>query len=103
MLNQRLREARDEKLWSIETAAEKVGVTWLTYSRWEHGETNPHPYNLGQLREAFGKSPEELGFAHLVKKSKSRETGEGVSQTPSQPLQAAQNASTLTVRVRQVE
>ena len=63
MLNQKLRKARKQKRWSIEKAAEKVGVSWLTYSRWEHGTQNPHPTTLDMLCDAFGLSPEELGFA----------------------------------------
>ena len=62
MLNQKLRAARKHKRWSIETAAEEVGVSWVTYSRWERGEQQPHPTTLDMLCDTFGMSPGELGF-----------------------------------------
>jgi len=61
--NQKLRKARQQKRWSIEKAAEKVGVSWLTFSRWEHGTQRPRPATLDMLCTAFGMSPEELGYA----------------------------------------
>jgi len=63
MDNQNLRKARQQKRWSIEKAAEKVGVSWVTFSRWEHGTQQPHPATLDMLCKAFGMSPEELGYA----------------------------------------
>jgi len=63
MDNQKLRKARQQKRWSIEKAAEKVGVSWLTFSRWEHGTQRPRPATLDMLCTAFGMSPEELGYA----------------------------------------
>src|SRR5437588_11714249 len=63
MDNQNLRKARQQKRWSIERAAEKVGVSWLTFSRWEHGTQRPHPATLDMLCKAFGMSSEELGYA----------------------------------------
>jgi transcriptional regulator with XRE-family HTH domain/predicted negative regulator of RcsB-dependent stress response len=62
MLNQKLRAARKQRRWSIETAAEKVGVSWVTYSRWERGEQQPHPTTLDMLCDTFGMPPGELGF-----------------------------------------
>ncbi len=63
MHNQKLRKARQQKRWSIEKAAEKVGVSWLTFSRWEHGTQQPRSATLDMLCNAFGMSPEELGYA----------------------------------------
>src|SRR5215470_15546758 len=62
MLNEKLRAARKHKRWSIETAAEEVGVSWVTYSRWERGEQQPHPTTLDMLCDTFGMPPGELGF-----------------------------------------
>ncbi|HEY4033324.1 MAG TPA: helix-turn-helix transcriptional regulator [Ktedonobacteraceae bacterium] len=62
MDNQKLRKARQQKRWSIEKAAEKVGISWLTFSRWEHGTQRPRPATLDMLCTAFGMSPEELGY-----------------------------------------
>ena len=66
MLNQKLRAARERKRWSIEKAAQEVQVSWLTYSRWEHGITRPHLYNLDQLCHTFEMEPEDLGFAESI-------------------------------------
>ena len=63
MHNQKLRKARQQKRWSIEKAAERVGVSGLTFSRWEHGTQQPHPSTLDLLCKAFGMSPGELGYA----------------------------------------
>jgi len=61
-MNLKLRRARLERLWTIALAAEKVGVSLQTYSRWERGVQQPHLTSLRTLCEVFGKSPEELGF-----------------------------------------
>lgn len=66
MVNQRLRAARMSKRWSMATASEKVGVDRVTYSRWERGEQEPYISTLDMLCQAFGMSPEELGYEHLV-------------------------------------
>src|SRR6266480_7001042 len=69
MHNQKLRIARTRKHWTIEKAAEKVGVSWLTYSRWENGTQKPHPTTLALLCQAFDMSCEDLGFAPPVEQS----------------------------------
>src|SRR5260370_26907382 len=63
MVNLKLRQARKQKRWSIEKAAEEVGVSWLTYSRWERGTQYPHPTSLDMLCNTFSLSPNELGFS----------------------------------------
>lgn len=67
MVNAKLRAARKEKCWTMAIAAEKAGVSWLTYSRWENGLQTPYLSTLSQLCEAFGKTPQELGFSHIIK------------------------------------
>jgi tetratricopeptide (TPR) repeat protein len=42
-------------------------VGLATYSRWEYGNQKPRLSSLLLLCEAFGVSPEALGFGHLVK------------------------------------
>jgi len=49
----------------MEKAAEKVGVSLNTYSRWETGRQRPRLYSLGLLCTTFGMKPVELGFDHL--------------------------------------
>lgn len=66
MLNQKLKAARERKRWSIEKVAEEVGVSWLTYSRWEHGQAKPHLHNLDELCRVFKLEPEDLGFTQYV-------------------------------------
>jgi transcriptional regulator with XRE-family HTH domain len=51
-----------QKLWTLEEAAEQVGVGLQTFWRWEHYEQWPHLYSLRKLCEVFGVSAEELGF-----------------------------------------
>jgi transcriptional regulator with XRE-family HTH domain/tetratricopeptide (TPR) repeat protein len=66
MRNQKLRKARDQRRWTIEKAAEKVGVSWLTYSRWEKGTQQPHPTTLDLLCQAFDMSSEDLGYTQSI-------------------------------------
>jgi transcriptional regulator with XRE-family HTH domain len=60
--NNRLRAAREEKIWTQEEAAAVIGVDTQTYWRWENGEQRPRSYALRKLREVFGKTTDELGF-----------------------------------------
>jgi transcriptional regulator with XRE-family HTH domain len=62
MVNQKLKAARVRKLWSQADGAEKVGVSVITYGRWENSAQKPYLKLLKQLCEAFEMSPEELGF-----------------------------------------
>ncbi len=63
--NVKLKRTRLQLLLTIEQAAEKVGVTHQTYSRWEKGLQKPHLTTLKLLCKAFEKKPEELGFEDL--------------------------------------
>jgi transcriptional regulator with XRE-family HTH domain/tetratricopeptide (TPR) repeat protein len=60
--NWRLRAAREKRLWTIEQACERVGASRNAYYRWERGLQYPNMSSLTRLHEAFGLSPEELGF-----------------------------------------
>lgn len=57
-----LRDARKGKRWTQEKLAEEIGVSPLTVSRWERGETSPDSYARSKLCRVFGKNPEELGL-----------------------------------------
>ncbi len=61
-LNNRLRAARVQNIWTLEEAAENVGVDVQTFWRWEHYEQWPRPYSLRKLCAVLGMSAEELGF-----------------------------------------
>lgn len=64
MVNEKLRNARLKQRWTQEVAAAKIGVARKTYLKWEQGEQVPHLTTLDMACEAFGLSPEELGFEH---------------------------------------
>jgi transcriptional regulator with XRE-family HTH domain/tetratricopeptide (TPR) repeat protein len=57
-----LSAAREEKQWTLEEAAELVGVHPTIYSQWEKGLTFPRSYARRQLCKMYGKSAEELGL-----------------------------------------
>lgn len=53
-------EARNRRGWSQATAAEKTGVSPLTWSRWESGEQDVRGRNRQSLAQAFGVSRAEV-------------------------------------------
>jgi DNA-binding XRE family transcriptional regulator len=91
MVNHKLRAARKAKAWTIETAAEKVGVSWVTYSRWEKGTQTPYLSTVRDICKAFHKSPQDLGLDHLVEESVEEEPKQVALSSVS--LQIEQNAS----------
>src|SRR5438034_882467 len=60
--NTRLQEAREHKLWTLEEAAEAIGVDVQTFWRWENYVQWPRKYALRKLCAVFERSVEELGF-----------------------------------------
>jgi len=61
--NRLLRQAREEKCFSQEDLAERLGTTQVTISRWERGLMTPSLYYRRKLRAFFGKSLAALGLA----------------------------------------
>jgi tetratricopeptide (TPR) repeat protein/transcriptional regulator with XRE-family HTH domain len=61
-----LREARLRKRWTLTVASKKVGVSYSTYANWEVGLQEPLLSSLDLLCLAFEKTPDQLGYAHLV-------------------------------------
>ncbi|HZU70792.1 MAG TPA: helix-turn-helix domain-containing protein [Ktedonobacteraceae bacterium] len=59
---QRLKQEREQRLWSQEQVAEMIGTTAPSVSRWERGNIFPGLHFRQKLCELFGKSAEELGF-----------------------------------------
>jgi transcriptional regulator with XRE-family HTH domain len=57
-----LREARELKGWTLEEAAEYVGVTRNTIWRWEQGISTPYTYHSDRLCRVYGLSRAELGL-----------------------------------------
>ncbi len=64
MVNQKLLAARQKKRWSQAVASEKVGVSELTYSRWEKAAQKPYLSTLDLLCKAFEMSPQDLGYSN---------------------------------------
>ncbi len=62
MKNAKLRAARAKKHWSMEVAAEKIGVSKTSIARWENGEQQPRGTSLDLVCAAYGLSAEELGL-----------------------------------------
>lgn len=55
-----IRTARNIKKMSQTEAAEAIGVTQTTVSRWETGQTVPNALNLIKMGEVYGKSIDQL-------------------------------------------
>jgi transcriptional regulator with XRE-family HTH domain len=64
----KLRRARKARRWTIEEVAEKVGVDWTTYSRWERGQQEPHQRNVKELEQAFSMKAEDLGMDQISRR-----------------------------------
>lgn len=60
--NTRLKREREQRGWSQNELAERVGSTQVNVSRWENGDTVPGPYFRQKLAELFGRSIEQLGL-----------------------------------------
>jgi transcriptional regulator with XRE-family HTH domain len=57
-----LRAARQYLDLSQLEAAEQLHISAVTYQRWEQGRAKPQPYHRRQIRTAFGKAFQALGF-----------------------------------------
>jgi len=62
MRNEKLIEAREQRCWTQADVAEMIGVSRVTYARWEEQGVIPHPYAINKAREVFKMTPEQLGF-----------------------------------------
>ncbi len=109
--NRKLEMARLKKRWSVETACKKIGVSVNTFNRWERGLQLPQLETLDQLCEAFGMSPEELGFGDIIA-AKRRMTGSTMSmrndenssdQQRGSGEESQQDDNTFTYQVEQIK
>lgn len=57
-----LRIARARRGWTLEQAAEHIGVGRNTLCRWEQGQAVPYPYNIHRICKAYGMTAMELGL-----------------------------------------
>lgn len=66
----RLRTARAKKHWTLEKAAEAIGVGVTTLHQWEKGRANPYPFNRERLCEVYGATAAELDLEEDIETSK---------------------------------
>jgi len=62
MKRERLVAARVRKHWTLEQAAERIGVNANTLYKWEAGKATPRFYNIQKLCEVYEASAWELGL-----------------------------------------
>jgi transcriptional regulator with XRE-family HTH domain len=67
MKRSRLIAARGRKNWTLEVAAEQLGVAVGTLCRWEHGITIPYAFNIEKLCTVYGMSAADLGLEHYAR------------------------------------
>ncbi|MFL5657361.1 MAG: helix-turn-helix domain-containing protein [Ktedonobacteraceae bacterium] len=60
--NKKLQREREQRGFSQEDVAGKIGTTAKIVGRWERGESMPRPYFRQQLIDLFEKNAEELGL-----------------------------------------
>src|SRR6266568_5732428 len=92
MVNHKLRAARKAKAWTIETAAEKVGVSAVTFSRWEKETQTPYLPTVRDICKAFHKSPEDLGLDHLLEEPGEEETKQVAPMREPPPIEENSSA-----------
>src|SRR5579885_1183569 len=56
----RLAQARYHRGWTLEEAAEKLGIDKATLGRWEKGKASPQARHMQRLIEVYGISAKEL-------------------------------------------
>jgi tetratricopeptide (TPR) repeat protein/transcriptional regulator with XRE-family HTH domain len=84
-----LRVERELRGWSQAKLAEAVGSTPRNVSRWEQGQTLPHPYYREQLCILFGKNARELGLLGEAEEEQTEEFSQPNSEQPADKEQSA--------------
>jgi transcriptional regulator with XRE-family HTH domain len=56
----RFRQLREDRNWSVDEVARRVGVDAATVSAWEGGEAEPDEGALHRVASAFGVSQDEF-------------------------------------------
>ncbi len=74
MKNEKLHQARIDRRWSAKEAAQRIGVSYATYARWEQGTQTPYDTSLMDACKVFDLPPESLGFGQEA----SNNTGAGL-------------------------
>jgi transcriptional regulator with XRE-family HTH domain len=95
MKNDLLRRAREERGWTRESLAKKIGSSGRAVGSWERGERFPLPIFRERLCESLEKSPEQLGLVEA------EEVGEEVQDLKRLPLRLMdENQQKMLQRVR---
>lgn len=69
MRNEKLIEAREQRGWTQEVVAEKIGVSRVAYARWEEQGVVPRLWAINQASEIFHMTAEQLGFRKFASRS----------------------------------
>jgi transcriptional regulator with XRE-family HTH domain len=90
MEKSQLAQMRAQKHWTLRQAADAVGVSVVTFSRWESGLQKPYSEHVRRLCEIFDATPEQLGL------------GAEYTETtpPEHPLITALVGNNLTMRLQ---
>nr|BBH92951.1 hypothetical protein KTA_11500 [Thermogemmatispora argillosa] len=64
--NSALRRAREERGWTREELAARLGTNGFTIYRWESGRAFPRPYYRRQLYTLFGCELADLGLSRAA-------------------------------------
>lgn len=86
----RLRELRDDKGWSQETAARHIGCSWRAVQRWERGHAQPSWDSVELLAKAYGVTPSQI-------------IGQDSVKTGTKPATVESRLDQLTLQVSQLQ
>lgn len=81
ILNEQLRQARDEKGLTQQQVAEIIGAQPNNYSRWERGAAFPGSYYRKKLSKLFDKSEQELGLVRQARTNAAKTKASSVYTT----------------------
>jgi len=101
--NERLRASREQKHWSQQKAAEKIGIDRKTYLRLETGQTYPQPGTLDLICKAFDLPARELGFGG-AQQNGSQAMAQSLHPAPATlaPLPIANDMPDLSIRISMI-
>ncbi len=70
MKRTKLQAARARKRWTLEQAAEAIGVGVTSLHQWEQGNANPYPRNKHRVCEVYGATAADLDLEEDIETSK---------------------------------
>ncbi|GCE20877.1 FxSxx-COOH system tetratricopeptide repeat protein [Dictyobacter kobayashii] len=94
MRNERLRRQRVLRNWRQQDVADQIGVSIVTYQRWERGNQQPSAYYRIKLCSLFDASPQELGLIEDALPATSKDLSTSTSKgSPSSPAEESEEAT----------